>query len=69
MLAGGHGLGGRNLFDLQIERAFERKGGGEAGDDDGVGGQMQVETEDVNGAALGEGQTDLAHAPGQREQR
>ena len=38
LLAGGNVVGGSDLFDFEIERAFERKGWGKAGDDDGVGG-------------------------------
>ena len=42
--------------------------GDDAGDDGGIGFEGKSEAEDVNVAALSEGKSDLAHAPGEREQ-
>ena len=74
-LGGGDGFAFGDFFNTELERALEMQGGGngqrgrDAGDDRGVGRQGQLQAEDGNGAALREGQADLAHSPGEREQR
>uniref|UniRef100_E6PWS1 Uncharacterized protein n=1 Tax=mine drainage metagenome TaxID=410659 RepID=E6PWS1_9ZZZZ len=64
-LALGDGRGGCDLDHAELKGASPA----EAGEEGGVRFKGQGKAEDVDGSAFGEGETDLSHAPGDREER